>query len=300
MKVVIAGGSGLIGRRLTQHLESQGAEVIWLSRNSCTSRSAIWNPNCGEIDAEAIEGSDAIVNLAGAGITDRRWSKKRKKLILDSRTMSTRLLVDAIGRMRNKPNVLINASGVGYYALNQNKPCDETGPTGDHFLSEVCRAWEAAARPAIQHGVRLAIIRVSLVLDSRGGALPKMLKPFHLGLGGPLGTGQQLTSWIHYEDLVSLLYQAIKNDTYSGTINAVAPNPISNADFGSAVGRTINRPSAIRTPAIAMQLLFGEMADLTLLADLGVTSSRLTELGFQWKYPDLNSALRNLLVKSAG
>ena len=298
MKVIIAGGSGLVGQRLTQHLEQKGAEVLWLSRNQNLDRSVYWDPARGEIDIEALESCYAVVNLAGAGIADERWSEERKQLILDSRVQSTELLVQTIGKLKSKPRVLVNASAHGIYQQGLEKPCNEGGPHGDNFLAEVCKAWEAAAKSVTKLGVRLAIIRISVVLDPDGGALAKMLPPFKMGAGGPAGSGKQMMSWIHRDDLVAILHQAITNDAYTGVINAVALRPISNADFGKTLGKVLKRPAFTPAPTFALKIAFGEMAEQTILADLGVVSSKLPELQFSWKYPDLEGALRELLEKA--
>lgn len=286
-----------MGRRLTTHLEKAGMQVLWLSRNSELDRSVYWDPANGKMDADALEGCDAIVNLAGAGIADERWSKERKQAILDSRVHSTELLVRTIGKLKKKPSVLVNASAHGIYQLGQSPPCDESGPHGDNFLAEVCKAWEAAAEPVTEYGVRLAIIRISVVLDPDGGALAKMLPPFKMGAGGPAGSGKQMTTWIHRDDLVAIIHNAIINDAYTGAINAVAPKPISNAEFGKTLGKVLQRPAFTPAPAFALKLAFGEMAEQTILADLGVVSSRLPELKFEWKFPNLERALRELLDK---
>jgi len=234
-----------------------------------------------------------VVNLAGAGIADQRWSDARKEELHNSRVTATRHIVDAIRSLDNPPS-LINASAVGGYGPRGNTPVDESSQTGAGYLAEVCRAWEAEADRAVG-STRVVKVRIGLALSTEGGALAKMFLPFRLGLGGPIGSGSQGMPWIHIDDLTNILQLAIDNTDCTGVINAVAPNPVNNKTFTRTLGRVLHRPAILPAPAIALKLLLGEMAEALLLEGQFVLPTRVLDLGYAFQYPELEPALRDLL-----
>lgn len=297
--VVIAGGTGLVGRRLASALSHLGAKVTVLTRNPSTASVPPGVTPAAWTDAvRVLEGADAVINLAGEGIADRRWSPARKQALLASRTESTLRLLVALSQCSRKPPVLVNASAVGIYGAQDGTPLDETSPTGTGFLTDVCRAWEGAAEGALALGMRLVKLRIGVVLAMDGGALPKMALPVKLFQGSALGHGQQGMSWIHIDDLVGLILEAARNEEYQGPINATAPWPVSNAAFTRHLGRALHRP-ILPVPAFltrtAVRLLLGEMADGMLLSGAFVYPRQAGRLGFEFKFPTLDSALGNLI-----
>lgn len=291
-RIVVAGGSGLIGTALTKRLERRGDTVLRLVRRPSHSPGEMtWNPAAGELDPAAVEGVDAFVNLAGAGIADGRWTAARRAAIRDSRIHATRTLVTAIGGMRRKPGVLINASAVGYYGDGGDAVLTETGAAGRGFLAEVCQAWEAEAMAAEHAGVRVVRARLGVVLAGEGGALRKMLPVFRLGAGGRIGDGRQWMSWIALDDAVGALLHALDDGRLSGAVNVTAPTPVTNREFTATLARALRRPAWLPVPAVALRLLFGEMADATLLASTRVLPARLAATGYGFVQPTLATAL---------
>ncbi|HEX5068974.1 MAG TPA: TIGR01777 family oxidoreductase [Vicinamibacterales bacterium] len=299
MRIVIAGGSGFLGQALTTYLSAGGHEIIVLGRGagSASSQSQVravhWTPD-GKSGrwADAVDGADAIVNLAGAGIADRRWTAARKQLLLDSRVNSTRSLIAALRAARAKPAVFVQQSAVGFYGSFDNGPdCDERSAPGTDFLARICVAWEAEAQPAAGSGSRLVVLRTGIVLSHSGGALKRMLLPFRLFVGGRIGSGRQVMSWIHLDDWVGMTVWAITNPAVSGPLNVTAPNPVPNAEMARAIGRAVHRPSVFPVPGIVMKTVFGEMATDTLLRGQRVLPRRATELGFQFLYPTIDQAM---------
>jgi uncharacterized protein len=291
--ILITGATGLIGSALASQLEAQGHSVRKLSRSG---QNITWDLEAGTLSEGALDGVDTVVHLAGAPIA-QRWTDKAKRQIMDSRIKGTSLLVEAILNQQSPP-AFISASGANFYGYQRSELVDETGSSGDGFLAEVCRAWEGAAQPLVEAGVRTVFMRTSIVLSTQGGALAKMMTPFKLGVGGRIGSGKQKMSWISLPDLVNLYQFAIENKSLYGPLNAAAPKPVTNAVFTRELGKALNRPTFFPLPASVVKTLFGEMGKETVLADLGLIPAKATALGFQWESPDLASALQTLLRDS--
>lgn len=296
MRIVIAGGSGFLGRALADALAKGGHEIVVLSRSggrpNARSRTVAWTPDgsVGPWSAE-IEGAGAVVNLAGESIAASRWTTERKRRILDSRVKATRSLVDAIRTARSAPSVLISGSAVGFYGPLADEVVTEDRAPGSDFLAGVCRAWEAEAVRA-ESTTRVVTIRTGLVLERDGGALPEMLPPFRFGVGGPVGTGDQFWPWIHRHDWIDLVRWAIQTPQAVGPLNATSPRPVTNRAFAKALGRALHRPSIMPAPAFALRLLLGEMADPLLLSGQRVVPEKAERLGFRFRFPDLEEALK--------
>jgi len=295
LRIIISGASGLIGTRLAAFLGEQGHRVDRLGRSAprAGSTDIRWDPARGEIEAGKLEAADAVVNLAGENIGQKRWTEVRKRAILESRVSSTRLLSETIARLKKPPRVLVSASAVGYYGDRGEEKLTEESQPGQGFLAEVCRAWESATGPAAAAGVRVVILRQGLVLAGEGGALAAMLLPFKLGAGGPLGSGRQSWSWIALSDLVEIYLHVITHENLAGPVNAVAPNPASNAEFAKTLGQVLHRPALLRLPAFAIRLIFGEMGQELFLDSASVFPAMLTAPGFQFSFPRLEVALKH-------
>ncbi len=292
---LISGARGLIGRHLKMALEAQGHRVTGLSRTPNGRGEVGWDPMKGEFDGGILEEVDGVVHLAGEGIAEERWTDSRKRLILESRVKSTRLLAEACARAKRSPTVFVGASGISCYPLNTPEVFEEDGPMGTHFLAQVVKEWEGATKPAADAGIRLVHARIGVVLTKEGGALAKMLPPFSKGLGGPAGSGKQHLCWIALPDMVNILQFALEKDALRGPVNCCAPETVSNADFATALGKALHKPAVIPAPAFALKLLFGQMADETILADLRVRPAVLQRAGFVWQYPELDTALKKAL-----
>jgi uncharacterized protein (TIGR01777 family) len=298
MNVLVTGSSGLVGSALVSQLKGDGHTVTRLvrSRRSAAEAQVPWDPEVGTIDAASLEGLDAVVHLAGESIAAGRWTAARKVRILESRVKGTRLLAEALARLHKRPKVLVSASAVGYYGDRGEEGLGEESASGSGFLAEVCRQWEAAATPASQSGIRVVHPRFGVILSRAGGALPRLLLPFRLGLGGRLGSGQQFMSWIALDDVVGAIHHAITHDDLQGPVNAVSPAPARNHEFTKTLGRVLRRPTVFPLPAFAARLAFGQMADEMLLASQRVEPAKLLASGYQFQFPDLESALRHLLL----
>lgn len=304
MRIVIAGGTGFLGRALTDELLARKHEVTVLTRAAPASSATrpqlthlTWSPNGQSgVWASAIDGADAVVNLSGESIAAKRWSAAQKKKILDSRLLATRSLTTAIRAASRRP-ALISGSAVGYYGDRHDESISESSQPGDDFLAQVCKAWEAAANDVAQL-TRVSLIRTGIVLDRREGALPKMLPPFYLLAGGPVGSGRQHWPWIHREDWVRLVVWAIETETVRGPVNATAPRPVTNAEFAKALGRALRRPSLLPTPGFALRLMLGEMADALLLSGQRALPVRATDLGFVFRFPQLDEALADIFKRT--
>jgi uncharacterized protein (TIGR01777 family) len=303
MKVIVTGATGLVGRALIRSLIADGHSVTRLVRGDAQgfrapgTAAVHWEPDKGVIDANELEGHDAAVHLAGESIADGRWDEEKKRRILESRVKGTRLLAETLAGLKEKPKVLVSASAIGFYGDRGAEVLREESASGENFLSEVCREWEKATLVASQAGIRVAHIRIGVVLSAEGGALEKMLKPFKLGLGGRVGSGQQYMSWITLDDLVGVIKRALTDESMRGPINAVAPKPVTNEEFTKALGRVLGRPTFLPIPAFAARLAFGEMADALLLSGARVEPARLKEAGYEFKNPEIEDALRQLLGK---
>ncbi len=298
MRVLVTGASGLIGAALRQSLEQDGAEVVSLVRSAPGSDlERRWNPASGELDPSDLEGFDAVVHLAGAGIGDRRWSDRRKKEILDSRIDGTTLLAEALASIDKKPEVLITGSAIGYYGDRDEPVAESDGPADPpDFLSEVCVAWESAAEAAASAGIRTVPIRTGIVLDGSGGALGKMLFPFRLGIGGKLGSGDTWWSWISMEDQIRAIRHLIDSPV-AGPVNLTAPNPAQNTQVTKALGRVLNRPTIMPVPRFGLDLLLGrELAEALLFTSARVLPHKLQDSGFDFHHAQVEAALRAVLA----
>jgi uncharacterized protein (TIGR01777 family) len=303
MHVVIAGGSGFLGTRLTSALVARGDTVTILTRRPAPSprpgpvREAGWRAD-GAAEASlvsTIEGADAVVNLAGAGIADKRWTPTRKQLLKDSRTLSTRSLVKAVEAASSRPDVFVQGSAVGYYGATVDADVlDESSPPGCDFLGRLCVDWERESQPVVATGCRLVLLRTGLALAADDGALPLMKLPFLFFVGGPVASGRQYFPWIHIDDWVAMVLWAIDSEPASGPINATAPAPVTNAEFSKALGRALRRPSWLPVPAFALRLIVGEFADEGLVKGQRVVPARAERLGFAFRYTDADAALSEI------
>jgi uncharacterized protein (TIGR01777 family) len=294
-KILIAGASGLVGSALVPKLKAEGAEVTRLVRSAAGTGEIEWHPDRGSIDAPALEGFDAVINLAGDGIADGRWTEEKKRRILDSRVNGTRLLSETMAKLSRKPATLINASAIGFYGDRGDELVDEDSGPGEGFLAGVCRAWESAAAPAEQAGIRVAKLRFGPILAREGGMLAKMLTPFKLGLGGKVGSGKQYISWVAIDDVIGAIKLALSSESLRGPINVVAPRPVTNEEFTKTLGQVLSRPTFMAMPAFAARLAFGEMADEMMLSSTRVAGNVLNAAGFKFQYPELEGAVRAML-----
>ena len=295
--MVVSGASGLVGGALVAALEVAGVRVVRLvRRRPAPGESDVgWDPASGTIDARGLEGADAVVHLAGESIAAGRWTPARKDAIRRSRVDGTRLLAETLARLSRPPGVLVSASAVGYYGSRGDEALTEASAPGTGFLADVCRAWEAAAQPARDAGIRVVTPRIGMVLAARGGALARMLPPFRLGLGGVVGSGRQYMSWIALDDLVGAIRHVIGDGDVAGAVNAVAPLPVTNREFTRTLGRVLGRPTLAPLPAPVVRLLFGEMGEALLLDGARALPARLQAAGFRFRHPGLEAALRSVL-----
>jgi uncharacterized protein (TIGR01777 family) len=299
MKVLVTGATGLIGRSLCQALTGGGHTVIGVSRSTrkppdlAAAEIHQWNPQRGPIASSALEGVDAVVNLAGEPIDSRRWSEQQKKLIRDSRVITTRNLIDTLCSIEHKPEVLISSSAVGFYGDRGNEQLDETSVAGRGFMTEVCLEWEREAERATECGIRVVEVRTGVVLSRDGGALKKMLGPFKLGIGGPLGSGKQWFPWIHVNDIVGIFQHALVTSALRGPVNGVAPEPATNKEFTQELARALHRPAFLPVPEAAMRVLVGEMAEV-LFGSQQVLPKAALDSGYRFQYPGLAGALADL------
>src|SRR5467141_314846 len=304
MKILIAGSSGLVGTALGSVLARAGHTVCRLVRpqsaagEGATEGFAVaWNPGTGELGGAGV-GADAVVNLAGASIADGRWSKQRKELLRASRIDTTRALVEALAKMNARPSVLVSASAIGIYGDRGDELLTEESGAGTDFLAGLAREWEAEALKAEALGIRVVLARFGIILAREGGALPKMMLPFKIGVGGKLGSGQQWMSWVTLEDVVGILRFAIENAPVRGAINIVSPQPLQNAEFTYVLAKAMHRPALFPAPAFALRLALGEMADALLLSSQRVLPQALEKLGYRFLRAELTSALAAVVAKS--
>lgn len=301
MNILVTGSSGLVGSALVPSLKQEGHTVTRLVRSAPAAgeKAVTWDPEKGQLSAAALDGMDAVVHLAGENIAAGRWNAERKARIRDSRVKGTRLLSDTLARLERPPRVLVSASAIGYYGSRGDEVLTEESHLGGGFLAEVCRDWEEAATPAARHGIRVVLLRYGVIFSGHGGALAKMLMPFRLGLGGRIGDGRQYVSWLALDDAVGAVHHALATEALAGPVNAVAPHPVTNAEFTRILGRVLGRPTVFPMPAFAARLAFGEMADELLLASQRVKPARLLDTNYPFRFPDLEGALRHLLGKTA-
>jgi uncharacterized protein (TIGR01777 family) len=294
-RVVVTGASGLIGRALVAFLRTGGHEVWSLVRRAAEPQrqELAWDPDKGTIDAAGLEGADVVIHLAGENVGGKRWSEAQKQRILVSRDRGTRLLAEAIAGLARKPRALLSASAIGYYG-DRADPVDEGGSMGEDFLAKVCEVWEAATAPASAAGVRVALMRIGVVLSPQGGALAKMLAPFKLGLGGPIGSGAQVMSWVSLDDVVGAIHHLMFDEALSGPVNITSPQAVTQAAFAKTLGKVLRRPALLPLPTFAAKLALGEMAEVV-LGGARVLPGKLEASGFRFEHPDLEGALRAAL-----
>jgi uncharacterized protein (TIGR01777 family) len=295
MRVAISGSTGLIGSTLVDYFLKKNDTVIQLTRRQSLSKSqtsvAVWDPTQGHIEADKLEAQDVVVHLAGASIS-ARWTPDYKKIIESSRVEGTRLLSQALVTLRQKPRLLISASAVGFYGNHEpEKALDESSPSGQGFLPQVCRRWEEETHYAKDAGIRVVNLRFGVVLGKGGGALAKMLPIFNAGLGGVLGHGRQMMSWIALPEIPLIVEHVIKNISMEGPVNAVSPQPVSNQEFTRVLGQVIKRPVFLPVPAFGIKTLFGEMGETLLLEGVRVLPKRLQQSGYSFRYPGIRSTL---------
>lgn len=288
MRVVIAGGTGFLGTALAQSLRADAHHVTVLTRRPQSAGQVSWNDA-----AAAIDGADAVVNLAGEPLDAGRWTDARKQRILNSRLDATNAIVAAINAVPRAPGVLVSASAIGIYGPLADQPVTEDAAPGDDFLASVCVAWERAARAA-EERTRVVLLRTGLVLDRHHGALPRLALPFSLFAGGPMGSGRQWWSWIHVADWVGLVRSAIAVGGVAGPVNLTAPQPVTNREFAATLGQVLARPALLPAPGFALRLLLGEMADALILSGQRVLPQRAIEAGYAFRFPALEPALRDI------
>ena len=301
-RLLIAGGSGFIGSYLVPVLLDQGYEVTVMTRNPDKTaqhfnhRVAVADYDMEQLDVlNEQQGFDVVINLAGQGITDKRWTPNVKRQLRESRLLTTLKLTDYFQHASHKPGLFISGSAIGYYRLQQDQLLDEQVSGDNSFASKLCADWEHEARQAEALGIRTCYLRTGIVLGNNGGALSKMLPAFKMGMGGPMGTGKQWMSWVHVNDLVGIIVSIINNAEIKGAVNGTAPNPVSNKVFSSTLGRVLKRPAFLPMPAFVLKLLLGEMAEELLLSGQRVIPKKILAAGYEFQYADLEDALRDLL-----
>ena len=304
MKILVTGSSGLVGTALVNALARGGHTVCRLVRPQTAGGGGAkegfvvaWNPATGELGGAGV-GADAVVNLAGASIADGRWTTQRKELLCSSRIETTRALVGALTKMNARPSVLVSASAIGYYGDRGDETLTEESKGGGDFLAGLAQEWEAEALKARALGIRVVLVRFGIILAREGGALPKMMLPFKIGVGGRLGSGQQWMSWVALEDVVGILRLVIENASLRGAVNIVSPQPLQNAEFTYVLAQAMHRPALFPAPAFALRLALGEMADALLLSSQRVLPGALEKLGYRFLHADLTSALAAVLVRN--
>jgi uncharacterized protein len=297
MRILVSGSTGLVGRALSRELEKAGHRVGRLVRTSAPQNAGDvrWNPETGELDAASAEGADAVVHLAGASIGEARWTPERKAVLRSSRVEATRHLVAGLAKLTQRPRTFICASAIGYYGNRGDEILTESSAPGTDFLAKLCQDWEAAAREAENCGMRAVILRFGVILAKEGGALPRMLPPFRLGVGGRLGNGQQWMSWVTITDVVRIIQYALQSMEIMGAVNVVSPNPARNSEFTSMLSHTLRRPAIFPVPGFALRLALGEMADALLLSSQRVLPEKLSRAGYSFGQTTLEVGLSSIL-----
>lgn len=298
MKVLVTGSSGLIGSALTDSLSANSHEVVRLLRHNVTEGSPFWDPERGIVNLADVRDIDAVVHLAGDSIAEGRWDERKKARIIHSRVRGTKLLAEFFATSQNKPRVIVFASAIGIYGDRGDALVDEASAPGTGFLADVVKQWEEATVAAADAGIRVASVRLGVVLSAAGGALKKMLLPFSMGLGGIIGNGKQYMSWVCLDDVVEMIQHVIANDSLRGPVNLVSPNAISNREFTRLLGHALHRPTLFPMPAFAVRIAFGEMADDLLLASTRVAPKKLMDSGYTFRYPNLEETLKHILSQS--
>ena len=296
--ILLTGASGLVGTRLTDMLLQKGYQVAHLGRSKRPGKvpSYVWNVAKGEFDPEALNGVDAIIHLAGAGVAEKRWTSRRKKEILESRTKSSALLYETLKKMNSKVRAVVSASAIGYYGfgLDEKTLFTEESKPGNDYLSRVVVAWEREVDAIASLGIRVVKIRIGIVLSDKGGALKEMAGPIKIGIGSPLGSGKQILSWIHLDDLCAMFIRAVEDESMKGAYNAVSPQPVTNRDMTRALAKVLNRPLLLPpVPAFVLRIMIGEMTDIV-VNGRNVSSEKIRKTGFTFKFTDLKSALEAL------
>ena len=305
MRIAVTGASGLVGRALCKNLAQDQCTVVALARAPAkvqglqTAEVVPWEALSGPPPIEALEGVEAVVHLAGEPVAAGRWNKQRKKDILESRVEGTRHLVETLLSCQNGPKVLLSGSAIGYYGPRSDDSVDETSDPNSDFLGQTCQLWESEAERAAAAGIRVVLLRTGLVLAREGGALPRMLAPFQMFVGGPLGEGKQWMSWIHIADEVGAIRHILQENQIQGPINLVAPSPVTNEEFSRELARVLRRPALFRVPGFVLRLVFGEMAECLLLQGQRVLPKNLEKAGYTFRFPDLGEALENLILRSS-
>lgn len=305
MKVVVTGATGFVGSRLVERLNAEGHSAIVLTRDATKAEQifpdsadpnleiVVYDPTRSGSWQEKISGCDGVVNLAGEAIAEARWTPERKQSLVNSRKITTQKLVEAIAHANPKPSVLVSASAIGFYGTSETATFDETSAAGSDFLAEVCQSWEAEANKVKESGVRLVILRTGIVLGM-GGALGKMLTPFKMFAGGPIGSGNQWFSWIHRDDLVNLILRALTRSQMEGVFNATAPKPVRMAEMTTTLGQVMNRPSWLPVPSFALEAMLGDGAKVVLEGQEVLPKHTLAD-GFEYQYPTIKMALEEIL-----
>jgi uncharacterized protein (TIGR01777 family) len=301
MKVLISGASGLVGMAVANALRKDGHTVGQLVRPGGTARTgdARWDPASGTTDLAAMEGAGAVICLSGASVGEGRWTAGRKKVLRSSRVGLTRVLVESLGLLKQKPRVFVAASAIGYYGNRGDEILTESSTAGNDFIAQLARDWETESMRAESAGIRTVILRFAVILSPKGGALARMLLPFKLGAGGRLGSGKQWMSWVALEDVVEIVRGAIADERMRGPINVAAPGPVQNAEFTRVLARVLHRPAIFPAPAFALRIALGEMADGLLLASQRVIPEKLRAAGYRFRYENLEDALRAILGAKA-
>ena len=294
-RILVSGSSGPIGAALLPALKGQGVAVTRLVRSPATGDQIVWDPS-RPLSPDLVSGFDAVIHLAGESIVGR-WTDAKKRRILESRRQGTGHLAEAAARASQPPRVFISASAVGFYGNRGDEVLREDSPSGKGFAAEICRQWEGATQPAAQAGIRTVQIRIGVVMSADGGALPEMLTPFRLGLGGRMGNGRQWWTWISVRDVVGAIQHVLNHETLSGPVNTVAPNPVTNAEFTRILAAVLNRPAIFPMPALAVRLIFGEMGEELFLGSQRVEPAKLVATGYQFQHPDLKNALKEILQR---
>jgi uncharacterized protein len=297
MKVLISGASGLVGTAVTDALRKEGHTVAQFVRPGGNARpgDVCWDPASGTVDVAAMEGADAVICLSGASVGEGRWSAARKKVLRDSRVDTTRVLADSVGRLKQKPHVFIAASAIGYYGSRGDEILTESSTAGNDFIALLAREWESESLRAELAGIRTVILRFGVILSPKGGALARMVLPFKLGAGGRLGSGKQWMSWVALDDVVQIIRGAIADERMRGPVNVAAPGPVQNEEFTRMLAKVLHRPAIFPAPAFALRIALGEMADSLLLASQRVIPEKLRAAGYQFRFENLEAALRPLL-----
>jgi len=298
VRILVTGSTGLIGSALVPFLGAGGHAVIRLVRSEVPpgSAAARWDPEAGTLDRAALEGLEAVVHLAGEDISSGGWTAAKKARIRQSRVEGTALLARTLASLDRPPAVLACASAIGYYGDRGDDALTEESPPGAGFLASVCRDWEAAATPAVEAGIRVLHLRFGVVLSAAGGALAKMLGPFRMGMGGPIGSGRQYVSWIALDDALGAISHLLSSRTLRGPVNVASPKPVTQGEFARTLGRVLGRPTVLAVPAFGVRLIFGEMATDVLLASQRLEPARLLSSGYEFRYPELEPALRHVLA----